>query len=297
MVVSPVPCAGHSGRRLRFGWRSSPTPGSRIKVLGVEVDRELRFDGHINHIAKKASHRVSALRREASFLDRGRGNSCLQGPDTALLRYAALSWMSCAVSHTRRLDSSSVEPCDWGMLHTPQPNPSWWGLLDSLEQRRDGRGAWVFHKAQVQGVPHLVGLRQPFPESPREARERCLPVVMQWRCRVLVPARTNHLCWLRLRVVEHFHGRRPHIQEFKNTKCKVLGANSWETVKAHPADASDYVTLSDINSASAAGASPTNTPAAATVGPRRGPTREKACSVGGERGIYETKSSASFHQC
>ncbi|KAG0712711.1 RNA-directed DNA polymerase from mobile element jockey [Chionoecetes opilio] len=42
-----------------------------VKVLGVEVDRELRFDGHIKHIAKKASYRVSALRRVASFLDRG----------------------------------------------------------------------------------------------------------------------------------------------------------------------------------------------------------------------------------
>ena len=49
-----------------------------IKILRVEVDRELRFDGHIKHIVQKASHWVTAQWRVAGLLEK-----CL---DTALLR-------------------------------------------------------------------------------------------------------------------------------------------------------------------------------------------------------------------
>ena len=41
-----------------------------VNILGVEVDRELRFDGHIKHISQKASHWVIVLRRVIGFLDK-----------------------------------------------------------------------------------------------------------------------------------------------------------------------------------------------------------------------------------
>ncbi|KAG0721964.1 hypothetical protein GWK47_045364 [Chionoecetes opilio] len=68
---------------------------------------------------------------------------------------------SCAASHTRRLDSIQrralrlVDAAD----APAQPEPV--SPLDSLEHHRDVAALVVFHKAQVQGVPHLAGLRQP----------------------------------------------------------------------------------------------------------------------------------------
>ncbi len=123
------------------------------------MDRGLRFDRHIIHIALKASHRVSSLRRVASLLDR-RGRLLLYKAQILLyLEYAALSWMSCASTHISKLDSIQrralrlVEAAG-APAHPEVP-------VDTLEHRRDVAALVVFHKAQVQGVPHLAGLRLP----------------------------------------------------------------------------------------------------------------------------------------
>ena len=76
-----------------------------VNILGVEVDRELRFDGHIKHIAQKASHRVTVLRRMAGFLDKRGKLLFYKAQIRPYLEHGALSWMSCASSHTRKLDS------------------------------------------------------------------------------------------------------------------------------------------------------------------------------------------------
>ena len=49
------------------------------KLLGVEVDQGLRFDRYVKTIAKKASQRISALRRVA-------------GRKGRLLLYKAQAW-------------------------------------------------------------------------------------------------------------------------------------------------------------------------------------------------------------
>ncbi|KAG0723894.1 putative RNA-directed DNA polymerase from transposon X-element [Chionoecetes opilio] len=172
MVVSRSPAAGPAVEgRLRFGGVPLPLQEA-VKVLGVEVDRELRFDGHIKHIAKKASHRVSALRRVARFLDRGGKLLLYKAQIRPYLEYAALSWMSCAASHTRRLDS--IQRRALRLVDAADPDPPALfepvSPLDSLEHRRDVAALVVFHKAQVQGVPHLAGLRQPPRVATRSTR-------------------------------------------------------------------------------------------------------------------------------
>ena len=52
----------------------------------------------------------------------------------------------------------------------PTPQPESASPLDSLEHRRDVAALVVFHKAQVQGVPHLTGLRQPLRVATRSTR-------------------------------------------------------------------------------------------------------------------------------
>ncbi|XP_063879421.1 uncharacterized protein LOC135110724 [Scylla paramamosain] len=94
-----------------------------VKILGVEVDRGLRFDRHVKHIALKASHRLDGIQRRAL-----------------------------------RLVEAAGAPA-----HPETP-------VDTLEHRRDVAALVVFHKAQVQGVPHLAGLRLPTRVTSRDTR-------------------------------------------------------------------------------------------------------------------------------
>ena len=54
--------------RVRFGDATLPLQ-DHIKILEVNVDRELRFDLHLQTVARQASHRVSALCRVAAPTD------------------------------------------------------------------------------------------------------------------------------------------------------------------------------------------------------------------------------------
>ncbi|KAG0716513.1 hypothetical protein GWK47_009499 [Chionoecetes opilio] len=153
--------------------------------------------------------------------------------------------MSCAASHTRRLDSLQCRALRLVGAADPPDPPDPPALfepvspLDSLEHRRDVAALVVFHKAQVQGVPHLAGLRQP----PRVAT-RSTRMVLTSGDAVEVPRSraSQHLCGPRLQDVEHFHGRCPSHPGDEHTKCQV-GGQSVETVEAPPAEASDTVTL------------------------------------------------------
>ncbi|KAG0730469.1 hypothetical protein GWK47_028209 [Chionoecetes opilio] len=233
MVVSRSPVAGPAVEgRLRFGGVPLPLQEA-VKVLGVEVDRELRFDGHMKHIAKKASHRVSALRRVASFLDSGGKLLLYKAQIRPYLEYTALSWMSCAASHTRRLDSiqrralrlvDATDPPD-----PPDPPAQFEPVspLDSLEHRRD------VHKAQVQGVPHLAGLRQP----PRVATRNTRTVLTSGDAVEVPHSRASQhqrtFVGRVSRMWNIFTAAVPHTQEM-NTQSVKLAANRWRLLKPTP---------------------------------------------------------------
>lgn len=170
MVISRSPADKLAAEgKLYFNGVHLPVQDT-IKILGVEVDRELRFDGHIKDIAKKASHRITALRRMAGFLDKGGKLLLYKAQIRPYLEYAALSWMSCASSHTKKLDSIQRRALRLVDAADPTPQADSVRPLDSLEHRRDVAALVVFHKAQVQGVPHLSGLRQPPRVATRSTR-------------------------------------------------------------------------------------------------------------------------------
>ena len=154
MVVSRSPAATQAvDGQLQFG-DTALSIEDHIKILGVDVDKELRFNQHIKKVAHLASLRVSALRRVAKFLDR-RGLLLLyKAQIRPYLEYATLSWMSAAPTHLQRLNTVERRALRLieGSDHPPTP-------LDSLEHRRDVASLVVLHKAQVQQVPHLDKLR------------------------------------------------------------------------------------------------------------------------------------------
>ncbi|MPC83778.1 hypothetical protein E2C01_078493 [Portunus trituberculatus] len=85
------------------------------------------------------------------------------------LEYAALSWMSCAATQRRRLDSIQRRALLLVDGAFP-PHPEHECPLNTLEQRRDVAAIVVFHKAQMQKMPHLAGLRHPLRVSTRSTR-------------------------------------------------------------------------------------------------------------------------------
>ena len=164
---SPAAKAAMAGK-LFFGGGVLPLQ-EEVKILGVEVDQGLRFDSHVKAIAKKASQRISALRRVAGFLDRKGRLLLYKAQVRPHLEYAALSWMSCAATHRKRLDSiqrRALRLVD--AVPTPHQEPEC--PLDTLEHRRDVAAIVVFHKCQIQRVPHLAGLRQPPRVTTRSTR-------------------------------------------------------------------------------------------------------------------------------
>ncbi|MPC51428.1 putative protein in type-1 retrotransposable element R1DM [Portunus trituberculatus] len=153
MVISRSPDASHvvSGE-LRFGGKCLPFQ-DYIKILGVCVDRSLRFDHHIAGIARQTSLRVSALRRMADTLD-PRGTLTLH---KALIRpcmeYGALSWMSSAAVHMQRLDDVQRQTLRLVTTEEEEQHPA---PLTSLEHRRDVSALVVSHLIPLRLQPHTA---------------------------------------------------------------------------------------------------------------------------------------------
>ena len=156
MVISRSPAASQAVEgRLHFGDAVLPLQ-DHVKILGVDMDCALRFDRHLRNVAHQASLRVTALRRVAKFLDERGLQTLYKAQVRPYLEYATLTWMSSAPTHLQRLEAVErrAKRLLEGGNHPPPP-------LDSLEHRRDVAALVVFHKAKVQGVPHLDRLRVP----------------------------------------------------------------------------------------------------------------------------------------
>ncbi|KAG0727670.1 hypothetical protein GWK47_034166 [Chionoecetes opilio] len=228
VVSRSPPCRAGSGRGgcgFWFGFLSHP----ETSRLGNKVDPELRFDGHIKHISKKASHRGFPCKGN-QFLDRG--GSLLTRPRYGpYLEYAPPPGCRCS----RTLGGWTIQRRAlrrWSETPRAPPRPT--SPVRAGESSRSGtrRDASVgyFPKAQGAGF-HTWWVRQP---QSRHAgkRERCLPVVIQWRCRVPCPS-TNAPLWAASPGCGTF-SRPAHIQEMNN-KGKI-GGQTVETVEAHPAE-------------------------------------------------------------
>ena len=170
MVISRSPAAPQAlANRLRFGGSCLPLQNS-VKILGVTFDCELRFDHHVAAVAHQTSQRVSALRRVASSLDAQGILTLYKAQIRPCMEYGALSWMSSAATHTRRLDA--VQRRALRLLETDLETDVETELnVTSLEHRRDVSVLVVCHKAQVEEVAHLSQLCLPPRAAPRSTRQ------------------------------------------------------------------------------------------------------------------------------
>ena len=155
MVISRSPAATTSMAQLLKMGNKTLHLLDNISILGVNFDKQLRFDDHIKEICQIASQKVSTLRRMASSLDAKGLMTLYNAQVRPYLEYSALSWLSTAPSHLIKLDK--IQRRATNLVNNPLITTN----IDSLEHRRDVAALTVLHKAQVQQVSHLDSLRLP----------------------------------------------------------------------------------------------------------------------------------------
>lgn len=157
---------------------------SSLNILGVTFDSRLSLECHVKEIAHKASLKISALRRMKSFLDAKGLLTLYKAQVRSSLEYASLAWMSCSRTHLLLLDKVQRRAerliADVSQQQEMQEEPP--TNLDTLEHRRKVASLTVLHKAQLQKVRHLEGLRLPWRQSQRSTR-----TVLSSDCLVEVP--------------------------------------------------------------------------------------------------------------
>ena len=231
MVISRSPGASHAvSGQLRFGDKSLPLQ-DYVKILGVSVDRSLRFDHHIAGVARQTSLRVSALRRMADTLDPRGILTLYKAQIRPCMEYGALSWMSSAATHMQRLDA--VQRRALRLVATEEEQQQHPAPVTSLEHRRDVSALVVCHKSQVQRVSHLDPLRL-LPHTV----QRCTRAVASSDELVQVPrsrtsqhqrtytARTSRM-WNLFTVAV------PHVQDMSTHQVK-LAAHRWRSMHPSP---------------------------------------------------------------
>ena len=130
-----------------------------LNILGVEFDSRLSFSRHVNNLARKASTKISVLRRMKPLLDKKGLSMLYKAQVRSHLEYGFLAWISCPRSHLARLDKVQRRA---ERLIASVGDQEQAPLLDSLEHRRMVGALTVLHKAQVQQVPHLAAPRIPW---------------------------------------------------------------------------------------------------------------------------------------
>ena len=68
------------------------------EILGVIIDRELKFDKHVKHIYKKAGNMLNALTRVANILNPFQKNTLVKLFIKGQFNYCPLLWMFCSRS-------------------------------------------------------------------------------------------------------------------------------------------------------------------------------------------------------
>ena len=77
-----------------------------LKLLGVSMDRQLRFHDHISIIYKKSSQRVGLLMRLRNLLPTGTKLQLFKAAILRYLTYCHLVWHFCRATESRKLEQA-----------------------------------------------------------------------------------------------------------------------------------------------------------------------------------------------
>ncbi|KAG0710904.1 hypothetical protein GWK47_021816 [Chionoecetes opilio] len=91
-------------------WGRYPCHQGLLNILGVEVDSRLRLGRHLETVARRASLRVTLLRRVRHLLDADGLMRLYKAQVRPVMKYSPLTWMSSAQCHLSLLDKGA-EAC------------------------------------------------------------------------------------------------------------------------------------------------------------------------------------------
>ena len=104
MVISSLPNDSQMIQgRLSFNGGTLDI-NDHLNILGVEFDSSLSFSRHVDNLARKASSKISVLRRMKQLLDKKGLCMLYKAQVRSHLEYGFLAWMSCPPSHLALLD-------------------------------------------------------------------------------------------------------------------------------------------------------------------------------------------------
>ena len=77
---------------------------NQVKLLGITIDNELKFDDHITKICRKANSKLSALSRLARYLSMEQKKLLYMSFIEAQFKYCPLTWMFCSRSCNNKIN-------------------------------------------------------------------------------------------------------------------------------------------------------------------------------------------------
>ena len=84
--------------KLKFGKKY------QVKLLGITIDNELKFDDHITKICRKANSKLSALSRYARYLSIKQKKLLYTSFIEAQFKYCSVTWIFCSRSCNKKIN-------------------------------------------------------------------------------------------------------------------------------------------------------------------------------------------------
>ena len=85
-------------------WGSSRLGKNQVKLLGIAIDNELKFDDHITKICCKGNNKLSALSRLARYLSVKQKKLPYMLFIEAQFKYCPITWMLCSRSCNNKIN-------------------------------------------------------------------------------------------------------------------------------------------------------------------------------------------------
>ena len=79
-------------------------PDDTVKLLGIELDSQLKFSNHVNQICQKAARQINAQKRLSKFLNFESRMAIFRSIIMSNFNYCCLVWHACGAKNTKKLD-------------------------------------------------------------------------------------------------------------------------------------------------------------------------------------------------
>ena len=68
-------------------------PANRVKLLGIEIDNELKFTAHIQNLCSKVNRKINAFSRLNTYISRPQAMLICNAVVLSLFNYCPLIWL------------------------------------------------------------------------------------------------------------------------------------------------------------------------------------------------------------